>query len=294
MTEKTIYALGFFDGVHIGHQALLKACKELAEKENCRAGVITFTTHPDILVSGSAPRLISTSADRRKLLEQYGMEVVVELPFDQKLMQTPWQDFLNMDKEEYAAAGFVCGHDFRFGKKGEGTAALLQEACEKEGLPCQVVAEQKMEGITVSSTYIRSLLEAGEMEKATAFLGHPFCLTETIVEGKKLGRTLSIPTANMALPQELVRPKLGVYAGTIVIDGKTYVAVTNIGTRPTVDGEGITVESWLPDFSGDLYGKTLTLNLSYFIREEKKFPNLEALQAEIRENARQARKLLGK
>ena len=294
MTEKTIYALGFFDGVHIGHQALLKACKELAEKENCRAGVITFTTHPDILVSGSAPRLISTSADRRKLLERYGMEVVVELPFDQKLMQTPWQDFLNMVKEEYAAAGFVCGHDFRFGKKGEGTAALLQEACEKEGLPCRVVAEQKMEGITVSSTYIRSLLEAGEMEKATAFLGHPFCLTETIVEGKKLGRTLSIPTANMALPQELVRPKLGVYAGTIVIDGKTYVAVTNIGTRPTVDGEGITVESWLPDFSGDLYGKTLTLNLSYFIREEKKFPNLEALQAEIWENARQARKLLGK
>ena len=294
MTEKTVYALGFFDGVHIGHQALLKACKELAEKENCRAGVITFTTHPDILVSGSAPRLISTSADRRKLLERYGMGVVVELPFDQKLMQTPWQDFLNMVKEEYAAAGFVCGHDFRFGKKGEGTAALLQEACEKEGLPCRVVAEQKMEGITVSSTYIRSLLEAGEMEKATAFLGHPFCLTETIVEGKKLGRTLSIPTANMALPQELVQPKLGVYAGTVVIDGKTYVAVTNIGTRPTVDGEGITVESWLPDFSGDLYGKTLTLNLSYFIRGEKKFPNLEALQAEIWENARQARKLLGK
>lgn len=294
MTEKIIYALGFFDGVHIGHQALLKACKELAEKENCRAGVITFTTHPDILVSGSAPRLISTSADRRKLLEQYGMEVVVELPFDQKLMQTPWQEFLNMVKEEYAAAGFVCGHDFRFGKKGEGTAALLQEACEKEGLPCRVVAEQKMEGITVSSTYIRSLLEAGEMERATAFLGHPFCLTETIVEGKKLGRTLSIPTANMALPQELVQPKLGVYAGTIVIDGKTYVAVTNIGTRPTVDGEGITVESWFPDFSGDLYGKTLTLKLFCFIREEKKFPNLEALQAEIQENAQLARKLLGK
>lgn len=294
MKERTIYALGFFDGVHIGHQALLKACKELAEKENCRAGVITFTTHPDSLVSGSAPRLISTLADRRKLLEQYGMEVVVELPFDQKLMQTPWQDFLNMVKEEYATAGFVCGQDFRFGKKGEGTAALLQEACEKEGLPCRVVAEQKMEGITVSSTYIRGLLEAGEMEKATAFLGHPFCLTETVVEGKKLGRTLSIPTANMALPQELVRPKLGVYAGTIVIDGKTYVAVTNIGTRPTVDGEGITVESWLPDFSGDLYGKTLTLKLSCFIREEKKFPNLEALQAEIWENARQAWKLLGK
>lgn len=294
MKKRTIYALGFFDGVHIGHQALLKACKELAEKENCRPGVITFTTHPDSLVSGSAPRLISTLADRRKLLEQYGMEVVVELPFDQKLMQTPWQDFLNMVKEEYAAAGFVCGQDFRFGQRGEGTAALLQEACEKEGLPCRVVAEQKMEGITVSSTYIRSLLEAGEMEKATAFLGHPFCLTETIVEGKKLGRTLSIPTANMALPQELVQPKLGVYAGRIVIDGKTYVAVTNIGTRPTVDGEGITVESWLPDFSGDLYGKTLTLNLSHFIRGEKKFPNLAALQAEIQENARQARKLLGK
>ena len=294
MKKRTIYALGFFDGVHMGHQALLQACKELAEKENCRAGVITFTTHPDSLVSGSAPRLISTLADRRKLLEQYGMEIVVELPFDQKLMQTPWQDFLNMVKEEYAAVGFVCGQDFRFGKKGEGTAALLQEACEKEGLPCRVVAEQKMEGITVSSTYIRGLLEAGEMEKATAFLGHPFCLTKTVVEGKKLGRTLSIPTANMALPQELVRPKLGVYAGTIVIDEKTYVAVTNIGTRPTVDGEGITVESWLPDFSGDLYGKTLTLKLSHFIRGEKKFPNLEALQAEIWENARQARKLLGK
>ena len=294
MKEKTIYALGFFDGVHKGHQALLSACKELATAEKCRTGVVTFTNHPDALVFGENPRLITTAADRRALLKHYGMETIVEIPFDKEMMQTPWQSFLAMLEKDYGGAGFVCGHDFRFGKGGEGTAPLLQAFCQEKGMVCRVVAEQKIGDITVSSTYIRSLIEAGDMEKTAQFLGHSLQLTGEIVKGKQLGRTFGIPTANMALPKEMVALKHGVYAGLLRVDGETHLAVTNIGSRPTVGGQNVTVESWLPDFSGDLYGKTATVTLSYFLREEKKFQNVEALRAEIQKNAAEARKLLGK
>lgn len=294
MREKTIYALGFFDGVHLGHQALLRACRELADRLGARAGIVTFTSHPDTLVSGLTPKLINTCADRRWLLHQYGMEEVVELTFDEALMTMPWQDFLELLPARYGAAGFVCGHDFRFGDRGAGTALLLKQECEHRGMPCVVVPEQRIDGIPVSSTYIRSLLEAGDMDQAVRFLGHPHMLTGTVVSGRQVGRTLGIPTANLRLPRELVQPRLGVYACKVAVAGQTYLAVTNIGSRPTVGGHHVTVEPWLLDFDGDLYGKELTLSFYAFLRPEQKFPSLAHLQGEIQKNAAQTRKLLEK
>ena len=289
MKEKTIYALGFFDGVHLGHQALLGACRELAEQENCRTGVVTFTTHPDALVTGNAPKLINTPMDRQRILGHYGMDRVVELPFDKALMEMPWQEFFRLLLEKYSAGGLVCGHDFRFGNKGEGNAVLLQQACRQAGIPCRVVPEQKVEGITVSSTYIRRLLEDGDMEQAVRFLGHPHILTDTVVSGRHLGRTIGVPTANIAVSEGVVQPRLGVYACRAVIDGVQYPAVTNVGNRPTVGGHHVTVEPWILDFQGDLYGKEITLLFYAFLRPEKKFPSMEALQEEIRKNAAQTR-----
>lgn len=289
----TVYALGFFDGVHLAHQALLTACRELAKTQNAQAGVITFQNHPDTFVTGNTPALINTYEDRDRLLHHYGMEHIVALPFDKALMRTPWQDFVALLLTDHHAAGFVCGEDFRFGHKGEGTAEKLQDFCREQNIPCAVVPCQKIGETTVSSTHIRKLLEQGDLETANAFLGHPYLLSGTVVTGRQLGRTLGFPTANLELPEGLLIPRFGVYACRAYVDGKQYLAVTNIGTRPTVGGHRITVEPWLLDFEGDLYGKTLTLTFHAFLRPEKKFPDLETLTQEIRENAAQTKKILG-
>jgi len=294
MKERVIYALGFFDGVHLGHQALLRACRELAATACAKTGVVTFTSHPDTLVFGKTPGLINTPSDRELLLRQYGVEQIVALPFDRALMDMPWQDFFRLLINKYNACGIVCGEDFRFGKGGQGTAALLEQACRVENISCRVVPAQKLEGITVSSTHIRALLQAGDMAAAVRFLGHPHIFTGTVVAGRGLGHTMGIPTANMLLPEELVLPKLGVYAGCAAVDGKTCPAVTNIGSRPTVGGHQVRSESWLLDFDGDLYGKNICLQLYTFLRPEKNFSSLEELLTEIRNNADQTRKILEK
>ena len=294
MKQNTIYALGFFDGVHLGHQALLKVCRILADSAGAAAGVATFGNHPDALVQGSAPRLINTLPDRKRLLAGFSMERVLELPFDEALKTMPWEAFLDMLRSQHAAAGFVCGEDFRFGHQGSGTAALLAGYCKRNGLPCAVVPEMKLGETTVSSTHIRNLLEAGDMEEANRFLGHPHILSGEVTSGRKLGRTMGIPTANLSLPAEAVQLPFGVYACKARIPGGVYTAVTNIGNRPTVGGHRVTVEPWLLDFSGDLYGKELTLEIHAFLRPERKFAGLEELREEIRKNAAQTREFFEK
>lgn len=287
----TIYALGFFDGVHVGHRALLRKCRELAAENGCAAGAVTFGSHPDTLVLGSTPVLINTPEDRERLLRQ-DMDCVITLPFDRKMCETPWDAFLDLLCRDYGAAGFVCGDDFRFGARGAGNGILLTEYCQERGLPCAVVPEQTVDGTRVSSTHIRTLLESGRMEEVNRFLGHPHILTGRVIPGKQLGRTLGIPTANLRFPDGLAIPRFGVYACLVELDGRSYPAVTNIGTRPTVAGQGIIVEPWILDFSGNLYDREITLEFHKFVRPERKFPSLDALQSEIRANAEETRAIL--
>ncbi len=291
--KKIVYALGFFDGVHLGHQALLAACRVLARKEKAMAGVLTFGGSPQSLMK-EGPGLITTLEERELLFRQMGMEQVLILPFDEKLKKMPWQAFYRLLVEKYHAAGFVCGEDFRFGAGGEGTAEGLREACQKEGLPCRIVEKVEVEGRVVSSRYIRSLLESGELERANTFLGHPHLLVGAVAPGKQLGRTIGVPTANLPYSRERVALPYGVYACRVEIGGKAYAAVTNIGTRPTVEGEDVTVEPWILDFTGDLYGKTLQLQLLSFLRPEQKFPDLAALKAQIEADAIRAREIFEK
>ena len=294
MQNKTIYALGFFDGVHLGHQALLTQCRKLAEKQGCKAGVVTFLGHPDELVTGKKTMLINTYQDRRRLLKGYGMETLVELTFDEKLMTMPWQDFYRMLRTKYHAAGLVCGEDFRFGYRGQGNATLLNEICTADGIPCTVIPQQTLEGIPVSSTHIRSLLQCGKIEEAEKFLGHRHSFTGTVVKGQQLGRKLGTPTANLSLPAELLSLPFGVYICRAKGEGIDCPAVTNIGIRPTVSGENVTVEPWLLDYEGDLYGQELTLEFCRYLRPERKFPSLAELQEEILKNGEQARKFFEK
>lgn len=288
MNNKRIFALGFFDGVHIGHQALLKACCELAQMHQVQAAAVTFDAHPEALVLGKAPQLINTGSDRLKLLRQYGIETVYTFHFNKETMSTPWRGFID-ELLALGACGFVCGDDFRFGYKGEGNALKLQQVCRELGLPCAVVPEQALDGIRVSSTHIRNLLEQGKMASAVRFLGHPHILSGKVTSGRHLGRTMGIPTANLRIPEWVVCPAFGVYACQVEAQGQIYSAVTNVGMRPTVGGHHVTVESWILDFDGDLYSSDLTVRFHKFLRPEQKFGSLEELQAQIRKDALQTR-----
>lgn len=293
--ERTIFALGFFDGVHIGHAALLKTCRELAAESGCEAGVLTFSSHPDTLVLGNTPRLINTPRDRERLLrERFEMDTVVTLPFDAKMRDCPWEAFLDMLRRDYGAAGFVCGDDFCFGAGGVGNAGRLIIYCRSAGLPWAVVPELALDGIRVSSSYIRQQIESGDMATAVKFLGHPHILSGRVIHGRHLGSTLGIPTANLQLPAELAVPRFGVYACRCWVDGKAYPAVTNIGTRPTVEGHNITVEPWILDYEGDLYDREITLEFYRFLRPEQKFPDLQSLKSEILRNAQETREFFQK
>ena len=286
--QKRIFALGFFDGVHLGHQALLGACVSLAESAGAEAAAITFDRHPRSLFTQDPPPLISTAASRRLLLGRYGITYVKQYPVVPEVMGMPWEEFLTGLLEE-GAVGFVCGDDFRFGRRNEGSVQGLVEFCEARGLPCAIVPEQTVDGKRISSTYIRTQIECGDMETAKRFLGHPHIISGVVVPGKQLGRTLGIPTANIRLEEGLVVPKFGVYACRVTIDGKTYSAVTNVGTRPTVSGVGVTVEPWILDFDGNLYGQEITLEFHRFLRPETKFNGLEALKTQINRDAETTR-----
>ena len=291
--NECILALGFFDGVHLGHGALLRRTRELADELHLPAAALTFDTHPLELVSGQRVALLNTAAERAALMRGlYGIDKVLILHFDRETMAQPWERFVRDTVcGEYRAAHTVCGEDFRFGAGGRGTAALLKEECARLGVGCDCVAQVCMDGAPVSSTRIRALLEAGETTAAVRLLGHPHLLTGTVTQGKRIGRTLGIPTANLTPAEGVLVPRFGVYAANAIFDGQTRRAVVNIGTRPTVGGENVTVEPWILDFDGDLYGHTLRLELLSFLRPEKKFSSLEELKAEILRNADQVRKM---
>ena len=288
-SERKIYALGFFDGVHIGHQALLSACCALAEQYHCRAAAITFDAHPQSLFSNSAPALLTTRQDRQALTEQYGISHIRCFPITKEVMSTSWQCFLEQLLEE-GAVGFVCGHDFHFGHRGEGNAEKLRTFCSERCLPCVIIPEQTRSGKRISSTLIRALIEAGDMESATKYLGHPHILSGCVQPGKQLGRKLGIPTANLLIPAGIAVPKFGVYACRAIVDGVSHLAVANVGVRPTVSGSGITVEPWILNFSGDLYGREIRLEFYRFLRPELKFETLADLQQQIQQDAAETRR----
>ncbi|MBQ6430921.1 MAG: riboflavin biosynthesis protein RibF [Oscillospiraceae bacterium] len=291
--NKCVLALGFFDGVHLGHGALLRRTRALADTLRLPAAALTFDAHPAELVSGRRVALLNTPRERAELMRSlYGIDEVLTLHFDRETMAQPWQDFLRDTVcGRFGAAHVVCGEDFRFGAGGRGTAALLREECARLSVGCDCISQVCMDGAPISSTRIRALLEAGETAAAVRLLGHPHILTGTVTDGKKLGRTLGIPTANLILPDGVLVPRFGVYAANAVFDGQTRRAVVNIGTRPTVNGKNVTVEPWILDFDGDLYGHELRLELLDFIRPERRFSSLDELKAEILRNAEQVKNM---
>lgn len=282
--DKNVVALGFFDGVHIGHAALLNMVNTRAGEIGATPAVLGFDTHPDTIVFGKPVELINSARERADIIKRYfGIEKLLFIHFDRDVMRMDWRDFIRKMTDELDAVHFVVGEDFRFGYKGEGTAEKLKQYSAELGLGCDIIAPVTLDGVTASSTYIRQLLSEGDVERANRFLGHPHTLIDTVRSGYQRGRTIDAPTVNMIFPDGVLAPRYGVYAAKVFIGDKEYPAVTNIGIRPTFAGEknDVSVESFILGFSGDLYGQELRVEFYSFIRPEMKFSSVDALKEQI-------------
>ena len=281
--KKNVIALGFFDGVHLGHQALLRCAVERGQELDMTPAVFTFDRSPKEFVSGVPVPLITSPEERRAAVRRFfPIEEVFIVPFDREMMTMDWVDFVLMLAQKYNAGHLVAGHDFRFGHRNAGTPALLMKKAAQLGMGCDIIPAVTLDGVTVSSTHIRALLQEGGMEEAARFLGYPYAMTGKVRHGKGLGRKIGAPTLNLIPSEHQLIPAYGVYATRVSVDGREYNAVTNVGVRPTVDENGgVTVESHLIDVNAQLYGSECRVEFLKRLRGEMKFDSLDDLQAQI-------------
>lgn len=285
--KKTAVALGNFDGLHKGHLAVIN--KAVAQKSNgLLPCILTFESHPQKTLTGSAPKRIMTRTLCEKTTEKLGCETV-RLPFEDVRNMTP-EEFFNEILIKKLNAGFVsCGFNYHFGKMGKGTAETLRKLSENAEIGFECAEEVLYDGEVISSTRIRQAIENGDIENANNMLGRHFSYDFEVVHGDKIGKKLlGFPTINQLFPNTHVVPKNGVYASATEVDGRLYPSMTNIGKRPTVNGEQLRSETCIIGFSGDLYGKFPEVKLIKLIREEKKFPSLEALSEQLKKDSEKA------
>ena len=294
---KRVLALGFFDGVHLGHAALLELAKLRASERGAEPAVLTFDNHPDLFVRGNGVELLNSARDRDYILRRFfGIESVFYIHFNAETMRMDWRAFLDRVVEKYGVIHFVAGYDFRFGDGGRGTPEKLRAYCAEHGLGCDVADAVLQDGAPVSSTRIRELLRQGELARANALLGHPHLLTDRVRSGFRLGRTMDFPTINMRFSEGVLVPRYGVYASRVLLPEGRRDGVTNIGVRPTFDDSGtrVTVETNILDYDADLYGLRLCVELHAFLRPERPFDSAGALKAQIALDAAHARAYFSK
>ena len=292
--ERAAVALGFFDGVHIGHRAVIDKAfvrsLELTRESGkmCAFEVFTFDGEPPLpKFGGMSGVLLTTFEDRIGLLHESGADSVYAPPFGNVRDLSPEDFVTGIIIKEMKACYVSCGGDFRFGKGGSGSAEMLARICAGYGVECEIVPAVCMGGEPVSSTRIRALIRSGDIAGATEMLGHELFYTLPVLRGRQLGRTIGFPTVNQEIPPYMVHPKRGVYASSARITGTdvVYPAITNIGVKPTVKDDGAeNMETHLIGFNGDIYGSSVRVTLKSYIRGERKFDSLDELKAQLEED----------
>jgi riboflavin kinase / FMN adenylyltransferase len=287
---------GTFDGVHLGHQKIIQRIRNLARETQGETVLITFWPHPRLVLYPNEHnlRLLTTFEEKAVLLRQLGIDHLITIPFTPEFSQLSSEEFIKKVLiEKIQTKVLVIGYDHRFGKNREGSFEYLQANCKNFGFDLEEISRQDVEEIGVSSTKIRKALESGDIKTATAYLGRPYELNGLVVKGQQIGRSIGFPTANIHIPNSYkLIPHDGVYAVEAKVEGVLYKAMLNIGNRPTVDGTKKTVEAHLFDFQGDLYNKLITVYFKEFIREEKKFSNLDELKSQLVLDQKTAKSIL--
>jgi riboflavin kinase/FMN adenylyltransferase len=289
-----VLALGNFDGVHRGHAELAREAVDLSEQLERRPAALTFEPHPRSVFKPEEPvfRLTSPTV-KTDLLGGLGLPLTFVLPFDRDIAAIAAEAFIDdLLLGRLGAAGLVCGYDFHFGRGRRGSPEMLQERCEGEGIPVVVVPPFAWRGEPVSSTLIRTALEQGDVARAADFLGRPWFVRGLVAHGDKRGRDLGYPTANLHLPRDC-RLRYGIYAVRMKIDGIWHDGVASFGSRPTFDDGAPRLETFVFDFSGDLYGKQVDVAFVSWLRGEAKFDSLPALIAQMDADSARARDILG-
>ena len=301
LLQPTIIALGNFDGIHQGHQSVIQSIltSNLSSDDGYRT-LVTFTPHPQEFFTGQKKKLLTPIPEKTYILEQLGIKQLILLPFDRELASlTPRQFVEDILIKQIRVKFISVGEDFRFAKDRQGNAEQLQSLSNQYGVQVVITPEKTIEidnqRSKISSSYIRGALSQGNLKIARQMLGRDYQITGKVITGKKLGRTIGFPTANLETPPEKFLPRQGVYLVKVQgleSDLTDKWGLMNIGDRPTVSGKNITVEVHLLDWQGDLYGEILIVSLTDFLRPEQKFPSLEALKTQIEIDCQKAKQVI--
>lgn len=292
----SVVSIGFFDGVHRGHQTIIKRAARQAEAAGIRSVVVTFDRHPmEVVNPGTQPKLLMTLARRARTLAEQGVDLVVVVPFDDGLRHLSPEGFVDhVLVEPLQARRVVVGGNFRFGHRAAGDVSTLNDLGPMRGFTAEAVTLLELDGVIISSTAIRAAIDEGDVEYAARLLGRPPAVDGVVVRGDQRGKGLGYPTANLQVGRRVAVPAKGIYAGAFTTaDGTEHPCVTNVGVNPTFGGQELRVEAHLLQFDGDLYGVEAQVDFRHRLRDEEKFDDVDALVAQIDKDAAEARRLLG-
>lgn len=293
LTRPTVLTIGSFDGIHRGHQHLIQRVIARAEAIGAASALVTLHPHPKVVLRSTSPlQYISTIEERLELLAPLGLDYAVVFPFSLETSQMRARDFTLMLVEHLRMCEIFCGKDFAFGYKREGTVDFLRALGAEKGFTVSVVEPQAFDGKIISSTHIRQLVAAGELDEATRLLGRYPSVRGRVIKGNQRGRQLGFPTANLAIAERRLIPADGIYAARIKIGETWHNAAVNIGVRPTFDNGARLVEVFVLDFTGDLYDQFVEVQFIKRLREERKFDNIQALIEQMNRDVAEARRVL--
>lgn len=283
--SKSVVTIGNFDGVHKGHQVLIKKTVKFANENNLKSIVFTFENHPINYFKNKKIKNIITNSEKISKIKKLGVDILIMIPFDSYMTKISPLEFIKeilIDKLD--AKKIIVGHDFTFARRKEGNTKILKEMSFKYRFDLEIVNSIDINDIRVSSTHIRELVDNGDVDKVNKYLGYNFLIKGKIIKGKQLGRTIGFPTANIKINDDLLIPKKGVYVTSVYIDDNIYYGATNIGYNPTVKGESLSIETNILEFSEDIYGKIIKLEFLERIRDEKKFNSIDELKLQLKKD----------
>lgn len=291
--DSCVLALGCFDGVHKGHKKVIETARSLADSMTLPLAVFSFDSPPrNFFVPNSVPNII-TPEEKLRIFEQMGVDLSISVLPCKDIFEMSAEDFINdVIIKNFKAKAVVCGFNYSFGKGGLGNSELLCGICAEHGVEVRVIDEYTQNGVSVSSSAIRSAITSGDMQTAQDYLGRPFSISATVIDGQHLARKLGFPTVNLIPPSNILLPRNGVYATRVKFDSQERYGISNVGYRPTVNIDLLCVETHILDFDGNLYGKEITVEFLHFLRDETKFESLELLTEQVESDIAKAREYI--